>query len=971
MKKRFLSIAAIAAALVMVTASVGAENKIPAFPDAEGGGMWATGARASAAPEIYHVTNLNDSGAGSFRDAVSKGNRFIVFDVGGNINITKRIKIDEDNITILGQTAPGEGISIDGEGILISGDNIIMRYLRVRRGEGTSEGDTLWATRCKDIMIDHCSFSWSVDECVSFTYVRNLTVQWSIISEALTYATHSKGVHGYGGIWGGINTGGHHNLFSSNISRNPRIGAGADVEGNTPDTEGLVNVRNNVMYNWGSQSAYGGENGSRANFIGNYYKPGPASKRNDCFYSPTATISNSTSLPENGGTTGGGVGRIGWSTTLYASGNVMEGNKEITADNYKGIHPGSGVTDWIWCESISDGIYVDGVLKANDEYLDECPFITHDAMSAYGEVLKYAGASLKRDAIDERVINHVINGTAPTGSTSGYGLVDTPSDVGGFVTVSGGAKERDSDNDGIVDSAEESYGLDANIFDSLTITDDGYTVLEKYAESLAVHEGMEKADKTALREVIYSAQRMDKYGYSKETWSNMLTALEEAQECAAVVYTPQAEVDEAEYKLKNALSELVVDEKYDLRVAIDEARLTDSSMHTMDSYLTLMRAVESAEEVYANPECGKEAVQEAINALNEAISGLEIYYGYELDRLIENIYTLSQADYTYESMSTLVAVLYSAEAVRSSADNAGLKEKYDELKAAYDALDKIESRTFSGDFEDFVSFRTVTDEYGDFTIGNGDSVMEVVQDWCGNPTKTLVFRDNTAKRTALTRKFNETLHGAFFYEGDFYFEDVVNTHNILLRLNDSESYFTLLLKKSGATAGLRLQYFGEAIDFPDATVVPDEWQHVSVLFDTESRQYYIWLNNKLVAQGVLSEADRELGVKSYSVATPGSAMQTMAVDNLKSAILDGTEFINTGIEEADDKIKFKGYVANYGDGKRFRTILASYTDGRLSGIESRELELGAGTVSEEIELNVNRGDEVKAFIWTDEMTPVY
>lgn len=958
--------ATVLAAMLMTTAYA----QTPAFPDAEGGGMWARGARGSDAPEIYHVTNLNDSGAGSFRDAVSKGNRFVVFDVGGNINITKRINITQDNITILGQTAPGEGISIDGEGIVITGDNIIMRYLRVRRGEGSSEGDTLWATRCRNIMIDHCSFAWSVDECVSFTYVENLTVQWSIIAEALTNSTHSKGTHGYGGIWGGVNTGGHHNLFSSNISRNPRIGAGARPEGNTPDTEGLVNVRNNVMYNWGSQSAYGGENGSRANFIGNYYKPGIASKRSDCFFSPTATTSDSTSLPENGGTTGGGVGRIGWSTTLYASGNVMEGNAGITEDNYKGIRPGSDVTDWIWCKDISDGIYVDGVLKANDEYLDEYPFITHDATAAYNEVLKYVGASLKRDAIDERIINNVINGTAPTGSVHGEGLVDTPDDVGGFATISGGAKERDTDNDGIVDSAEAKYGLNPELADSLTKADDGYTLLEKYAEELAVHEGMEKADKTALKERIYFAQRMDKYGYTKKSWNNMQSALEAAEEVAALVYAPQIDIDSAYYMIDNALSELELDEKYDLRVAIDEAMTIDSAKYTMDSYSALMKAIDAAQAVYNDAAYVQSEIDEAIAALESAIENLESEYKYYLDALIEDIYTLAQADYTYESMNRLVTVLRSAEAALENGDNAELERLYNELKAAYDSLEIAKTRTFSGDFEDFVSFKTVNDIYGDFTVGNGDGETEVTEGFGGNPTKAFVFRDNAATRIALTRKFGEKLSGAFFYEGDFYFENEVNTHNIILRLSDTESYFTLLMKKNASGATFRIQYFNEAIDFPATIVEADKWHHVSVLFDTESKRYCIWLNNQLIAEDILNEAGRELGITSYALATPGGSVQTMAVDNLKSAVLNGTGFINTVTEKSGDTVRFTGNIANYAEGKKAKAILASYADGRLVGVDCEEVELEADAVSEKIELITNQGETIKTFIWTDEMTPV-
>ncbi|MBR1444491.1 MAG: hypothetical protein IJ583_13285, partial [Firmicutes bacterium] len=214
------------------------ENKLLAFPGAEGGGMYTLGARAADNCEIYHVTNLNDSGAGSFRDAVSQGNRIIVFDVSGTIMLKSRLMIRNGNLTILGQTAPGEGICIGGESVAFEGKNteegllrnVIVRYLRFRMGDNSfSAEDGVGVKFAENVILDHCSVSWSVDECLSSYAVKNFTAQWCIVSESLNNSVHPKGAHGYGGIWGGINSSFHHNLVSHHTSRNPRI-AGTTVK---------------------------------------------------------------------------------------------------------------------------------------------------------------------------------------------------------------------------------------------------------------------------------------------------------------------------------------------------------------------------------------------------------------------------------------------------------------------------------------------------------------------------------------------------------------------------------------------------------------------------------------------------------------------------------------------------------------------------------------------------------------------
>ncbi len=436
--------------LIMIAAClmVGCRNSLDAqqlaFPGAEGFGRFTTGGRGGS---VIQVTNLNDSGEGSLRAALeAEGARTVVFRVAGTIILQSELRIDNRDITIAGQTAPGDGICIRDYPLNVFADNIIIRYLRIRLGdEQKLKEDALSIYFQKDIMIDHCSLSWGLDEVATVRDNENSTVQWCIISESLNHSFHPKGDHGYGGIWGGIGATFHHNLFAHHTSRTPRFN-GSRYHGE-PEQE-IVDFRNNVIYNWGFNGAYGGEGGHQ-NVVANYYKYGPASRHKDRIVEP---------LDSTGA----------W----FIADNFVFGYPEITADNWSGG--------------------VQGEFAAYGRVNSPFPHpsvTTQSAEEAFELVLANAGAVFPtRDAVDRRIVKEVRTGTATYGGVWGEhsGIIDSQSNVGGWPELKSAEAPKDTDADGMPNSWELKHGLNPEDPDDRNDdqNQDGYTNLENYLNEL-------------------------------------------------------------------------------------------------------------------------------------------------------------------------------------------------------------------------------------------------------------------------------------------------------------------------------------------------------------------------------------------------------------------------------------------------------------------------------------------------------
>ena len=465
----------------------------PAFPGAEGFARHITGGRGGT---VYHVTNLNDSGTGSLREALGKsGKRTIVFDVSGTINLASDLKISKGDVTVAGQTAPGDGITLANYTVTVAADNVIIRFVRFRRGNAVNinaGADAIWGRQRKNIMLDHCSFSWSIDEVASFYDNRTFTMQWCTIAEALTNAGHDKGAHGYGGIWGGKEASFHHNFLLHLQNRVPRFnGARYNWSGydtskypNTIQAE-RVDFRNCVMFNWGTGGCYGGPGGGYVNMVNNYYKAGPA----------TTNKTRVTQISKSDSGNGGDNPFPGYTSRYYINGNYVTAAGE-NAENYdwQGVVYDSGLptVNGVKCVNDSKNYYGEGAgnipIKI-EEPIDAGEVTTHSATVAFETVLAYAGASYRRDAVDARYAQEAETGEVIyTGSVTGKpGIIDTQNDVGGWPVLYKEVKPTDTDKDGMPDDWEKANGLNPSSNDSKLYTVDTekiYTNLEVYINSL-------------------------------------------------------------------------------------------------------------------------------------------------------------------------------------------------------------------------------------------------------------------------------------------------------------------------------------------------------------------------------------------------------------------------------------------------------------------------------------------------------
>jgi pectate lyase len=436
--------------------------KVPAFPGAEGAGAWTPGGRGG---QVFAVTNLHDKGPGSLRAAVeAKGPRIVVFRVAGVITLETPLAINSPFITIAGQTAPGDGVCVRGQTTEINTHDVVIRYLRFRRGNLKRRDDALGGNPVGNVIVDHVSASWGLDENLSLYRhmvnvpggrqkklpVENLTIQWCISSEALDLNNHA-----FGGTWGGKNCSFHHNLFACNTGRNPSIGMG-----------GAFDFRNNVLFNWRHRTIDGGDGSSRVNLVANYFKPGPATS--GALRHRICKVAARQEHDEHPG-----FGK--W----YVADNYVAGDEKVTADNW------AGGVQYAPAVTVKKKVVPMGTEKDVRAFkpFPAAPMTQQKAEEAYELVLAYAGATLpKRDAVDVRVVESVRTGK-PTFKS---GIIDTPADVGGWPEYRGGALDADSDSDGMPDWWEKKYGLDPNdpSDGAKDRNGDGYTNVEKYLNGI-------------------------------------------------------------------------------------------------------------------------------------------------------------------------------------------------------------------------------------------------------------------------------------------------------------------------------------------------------------------------------------------------------------------------------------------------------------------------------------------------------
>jgi hypothetical protein len=430
-------------------AGFAAAQQLPAFPGAEGWGMYAKGGRGGL---VLQVTNLNDEGPGSFREAVMNPNpRIVVFNVSGTIELKSELEVTSPFLTIAGQTAPGDGICLKNYPLHITRTHdVIVRCIRIRPGIASgligSHLDGIEVRESSNVIVDHCTVSWTNDEGLNNWHQSSLvTFQWCIMSEPLNKSVHEKGAHGYGASIGGYKSSFHHNILANTIARN------VSVAGNNQNVTVLLDVRNCVISNWAHRSCDGKP--LSINLVNNYYKPGPATGED--VKRRIARIDNS----EN----------MGFAGLWYIAGNTVEGYPAISSDNWKG-----GVD------------FEKGTSEARNRRtvpFDCAPVRTQTATDAYETVLQHAGViAPKRDAQENRIIDQIRTNTFAYGTN---GIIDSVDQVGGWPVLKQAAAPADSDKDGIPDVWEKANGLNPNDPSDANKTDDkGYTSIENYINGL-------------------------------------------------------------------------------------------------------------------------------------------------------------------------------------------------------------------------------------------------------------------------------------------------------------------------------------------------------------------------------------------------------------------------------------------------------------------------------------------------------
>mgnify|MGYP002623941346 CR=1 FL=1 len=527
--------------LAAATTAAAQESRQTAFPTAEGYGRYATGGRGG---RTYVVTTLddcaeNDLKEGTFRWAVKQpGKKIVTFKVCGTIYLTSALDLNCGDITILGQTAPGDGVCLADYPVTISCENAIIRYMRFRLGQrqvANHEGDGFGINGADNFIIDHCSVSWSIDECLSVSAATNGTIQWCIVSQALNDAGHTKGAHGYGGNWGGTNVTFSHNLIAQCTSRVPRLGGDT-----SPETNDCCDLRNNVFYNWGGNGCYGAE-AIDVNFVNNYYKPGPSTDQRN------ANIQKRICAP--GIRTTSYIGTYPafahdlhkWGH-FYAEGNYNPEHEDMNQDNWTvGIEnqvDASG-QDGTWTAATKDSVH----LRQPHEFVH---VTTHTAQAAYDLVLAHAGASWRRDCVDSMIVAQVKGrwGRYASGTNGArYGQIDKQTDNvyngqldesqvenGAWPILGYSAPARpDSDGDGVPDFYESAWGLDeSNPGDGAAIlnmgTYKGLAYVEAYWDGLYKDMRLWNANCTEGGETL-GEEEPTILCLRRQTWEHEISAL--------------------------------------------------------------------------------------------------------------------------------------------------------------------------------------------------------------------------------------------------------------------------------------------------------------------------------------------------------------------------------------------------------------------------------------------------------------